>query len=622
MSEEESQAQNEPGSDPSSLPPRCDVQQHLHRFASLRSAERALSPSIAQLRDDAWQKRGQTLRQNLEELTRAWTALDAAEMPDAGEVEAVRSGFEEAGAEMSTKGDELRRFTDEVQAVQLRSTLPQIAQNYRKEVGALLDLLIDDLEGLEQRRATVEYIVTLLATSDDSGIRKISHDPVQLTPAMQSLCERIEADCGSISQEYELAFFEAANLDSSADALAHVRELREKKEELGLLCFRPGVLRSIVTYNTRMANRMSDAVSVSREDDLAFEDFVGEAEVPVDRPNDESELDFVDPELKAEPSEIPSIHDSNGVDQIIEALQRRLRDVPIGSCASERIALSLDLAILGDDELELLGRTGDETDPVLASVLLVGLLSGVFPAIEEMLLELAITREQVLEDWVQELDLEVQERMSSLLAANDYESACQLTEFKTKHLYASLSSLARERRDRDGIQPRETSGETDTAKTDMLAAARAAQAEMRDSRARDWVDPAGMVALGEGTGRKIRTAFAAVAAVCLLSVISLNMINAETLDTAKLRARELSDISPYLKNAYRNGNGSGALVIGLVDPEWHSLSNERQMEAAQVMSTHLSEEKVREAMIYDAKRQLKIHIVSGKIRRPVPVPAP
>ena len=88
------------------------------------------------------------------------------------------------------------------------------------------------------------------------------------------------------------------------------------------------------------------------------------------------------------------------------------------------------------------------------------------------------------------------------------------------------------------------------------------------------------------------------------------------------RPRQLSDISPYLKNAYRNGNGSGALIIGTVDPEWHSLSNERQIEAAQVMSTHLSEEKVREAMVYDAKRQLKIHIVSGKIRRPIPIPAP
>jgi hypothetical protein len=623
MSEGESQAENEPGPGPSSLPERSEVQQHLHHFASLRSAERALSPSIAQLRDDAWQKRGQKLRQLLEELTRAWTVLDAAEMPDPDQVEAVRSGFEEAGAEMSVKGDELRRCTDDVAAVQLRSTLPAISQNYRKEVGALLDLLIDDLEGLAQRRATIEYIVTLLATSDEMGTRKIAHDPVQLTPAMQSLCARIEADCGAISQEYELAFFEAANLDSSVDALAHVRDLRDKKEELGILCFLPGVLRSIVTYNTRMANRMSEAVSTSREDDLAFEDFVGEAEETSSRPENESELDFVAPELKAAPTETASIHDSNGVDQILEALQRRLRGIPIGSCASERVALSLDLASLDSDELETLARVGDDAEPMLRLVLLVGLLSGVFPAIEEILLELGITRQQVHEDWAQQLDQEIQERTSAFLADNEYKSACRLTEFKTKHLYASLSTLARERRDRDGIRPRDTSGgETDAAKVDMQAAVRDAQERLRGSEGRSWVAPAGMIVLGEGNGRKIRAAFAAVAAVCLLAVVSLNLINAETPDTAKLRPRELSDISPYLKNAYRNGNGSGALVIGLVDPEWHSLSNERQIEAAQVMSTHLSEEKVREAMIYDAKRQLKIHIVSGKIRRPIPIPAP
>jgi len=619
MSEEESQAENEPGPNPSSLPLRSEVQQHLHHFASLRSAARALSPSIAQLRDDAWQKRGQKLRQRLEELTRAWTALDAAKTPNADEIEAVRSGFEDAATEMSAKGEELRRFTDDVQAVQLRSTLPAISQNYRKEVGALLDLLIDDLEGLEQRRATIEYIVTLLATSsDESGTRKIAHDPVQLTPAMQSLCRRIEADCGAISQEYELAFFEAANLDSSADALAQVRELRGKKEELGILCFLPGILRSIVTYNTRMANRMSEAVSTSREDDLAFEDFVGEAEEPINRPSDESELDFVAPELKAEPSETGSIHDSNGANQILEALHRKLRGIPIGSCASERIALSLDLASLNTDELETLARVGDDAEPTLRSVLLVGLMSGVFPAIEAMLLELGITRKHVHEDWAQQLDQEIQERMSAYLADNEYKSACRLTEFKTKHLYASLSTLARERRDRDGIQPRETGGgEIDAAKADMHAAVREAQDRLTESGTRAWVAPLGKIALGEGTGKKIRGGVAAVAALCLLVAVGLNLINAETPDTTNLRPRELSDISRYLKTAYRNGNGSGALVIGRVDEEWHALSNELQVEAAEAMRIRLAEEKVRDAMVYDAKRRLQIHIASGRIRRPL-----
>jgi hypothetical protein len=618
MSEGESPAVEEQGLTPASLPPRSEVQLCLRRFASLRSAERALSSSITQLRDDAWQKRDQQLRQRLEELAQAWKTLDAAEVPDLEVVEAVQNGFVEAATEITATGEELRRFTDDVQAAQLRSTLPAISQRYRKEVGALLDLLIEDTEGLVRRRATIEYIVTLLATSDESGTRKIAHDPVQLTPTMQALCERIEVECGDVSQEYELAFFEAANLDSEVDALSHVRVLRDKKEELGTLCFLPGVLRSIVTYNTRMANRMSDAVSTSREDDLAFEDLVDEAPEPATQSNDEQSLDFVEPELKAEPTAFVSIHDSNGISQIVEALQRRLRDIPIGSCASERIALSLDVSNLDSDERKILECTGSDADSALTSVLLVGLLSVVFPAIEEALLELGITRQQVHEDWAQELDQEIQERMSTFLAANEYESACQLAEFKTAHLYASLSSLARERRDRDGIQPRDTnsSAGSDTAKADMIAAAREAQADLKESGSRGWVTPAGNIAIGEGTGQKIRAAFAAVAVACLLVVVGLNWINTETPDTTNLRPKELSDISPYLKTAYRNGNGSGALVIGLVDPEWHTLSNELQVEAVQDMKIRLAVENVQDAMIYDAKRQLQIQVASGKIRRP------
>lgn len=618
MSEGESPAEEEPGFTPSSLPSRADIQQHLRRYASLRYAERALSPSVARLRENRWQTRGQRLRQRLEELTRAWNKLDATERPDPDAGEAVQKGFVEIGVELSAIADELRRYADDVQAPQLRSTLPTIAQRYRKEVGALLDLLIEDAEGLERRRTTIEYIVTLLATSDESGTRKITHDPVQLTPAMQSLCERIEADCGAVSQDYELAFFEAANLDDSVDALAHVRELRDKKEELGTLCFLPGVLRSIITYNARMANRMSLAVSTSREDDLAFEDLVDEAEEKKRPSSDGSALDFVEPELKAEPVESVSIHDSNGIHQILEALQRRLRGVPIGSCASERIAMSLDLSSLDHDEIEKLKCTGSDIDPALTSVLLCGLLSGVFPAIEETLLEVGITRQQVHEDWAQELDQEIQKRVSSLLAANEYESACRLTEFKTKHLYASLSSLARERRDRAGIRPRDTKvDEADAARAEMLEAVEEAQSELRGFRMSAWVTPVKKIALGEGAGRKIRGGVAAVAILGLLIAGGLNWINAATPDTVNLRPRELSDISRYLKTAYRNGNGSGALVIGQVDEAWHALSNELQVEAAQAMGLRFAKENIQDAMIFDANRRIQIHLASGEIRRPV-----
>ena len=151
----------------------------------------------------------------------------------------------------------------------------------------------------------------------------------------------------------------------------------------------------------------------------------------------------------------------------------------------------------------------------------------------------------------------------------------------------------------------------------MIAAAKVALAYNIKSGTNDWVGPIGDIALGRGSGRKIRNGITAVATACLLLVVGLNWINAETPDTAKLRPRELSDISRYLKTAYRNGHGSGSLVIGSVDEKWHSLSNELQVEAAQEMRNRLAVENIQDAMIYDARRLLQIHVASGKIRRPI-----
>jgi hypothetical protein len=608
------------------LPPVVDVQRRLRRFASVRSAQRAITPSVAQLREDSAQTRGQKVRQQLEQLAAQWKALDATDSPDPDEIDAVCSGFDQVDIELSSISDELRLYTDGVHAVQLRSTLPEIARCHRREICGLLDLLIEDAEGLERRRATIEYVVTLLSTSDESGTRKIAYDPAKLTPAMQLLCEQTETECGAISEEYELAFFEAANVDAAVDVLARVRELRDKKEELGTACFLPGVLRAIVTYNVRMANQMSCVVSTSREDDLAFEDLVEveveDAESQEIESVEESELDFVEPELKVEPAERISIHDSNGISQIWQALRRRLRCVPIGSCVSERVALAVDLTPLDVDELNILGSDESDDGRTTAAILLVGLLSSVYPAIEASLLELEITRQQLHEDWAQELDQDLQERISALLASNAYESACRLSEFKTKHLYASLSSLARGRRDRDGIRPQATLAGRDTAKADMLAAAREATDELGGFRSRNWVAPVRRVALGETrTDRKIRSGVVATVASCLLLIVGFNLISAEKSDIAELRPRQLSDISRYLKSAYRNGEGSGALVIGQVDEEWQGLSQELRVEAAREMRRALEEEHVMDAMIYDADHRLQIHLASGQIRRPLPVGA-
>lgn len=84
-----------------------------------------------------------------------------------------------------------------------------------------------------------------------------------------------------------------------------------------------------------------------------------------------------------------------------------------------------------------------------------------------------------------------------------------------------------------------------------------------------------------------------------------------------LRPHELSQISHYLKTAYRNDNGSGIMVIGQVEDEWHTLSNELQVEEALAMGHRLAEENVHTATIYDVRRRLQIQFRGGKIRQPL-----
>ena len=606
-------------SSPFRLPPIDEVQGIVRRFASIGSARRALAPSVVKLQEDSAKTQGQRLRKELEQLAISWKSLEDTDTPEPDAIRAVCLGFEKVEVELSEMSDQLRLHADGVTAAQLRSTLPGIARRHRqKEVGGLLDLLIEDMTGLPGRRSTIEYLVTLLATDKESGTCKIVADPAKLTPAMQSLCDRIETEYVGVSQEYELEFFEAVNLAEGSDVVAHMSELRAKKEKLGTACFLPRILRAIVTYNASVANRMSGSVATSREDDDEFENLVQEGGAPAIESSEVAPPESVAPELDIEHVESGSIHDASGIDQICEALGRRLSDLPIGNSASERIALALDVSYLDRGELEMLKAVDAPDARTTASILLVGLIDAIQPVIEEPLLELGITRQQIHEDWPAELDKDLKKRISTLISSNDYEAACRLSEFKTKHLYASISSVARDRRDRDGIRPRAIAPESAGAKQEMVAAAREAQAELIGSETKAWVAPARKFAIDEGKGQKIRAAVAAAVLVCMLVVAAVNFILAEAPDLADMGAEQLSAISPYLTTAQRNGEGSGVLVIGRVSGEWARLSEKDKIEAAQAMAGRLADQDVKDAMIYDQVHRLQIHVASGKLRRPSP----
>ncbi len=595
-----------------------EIQACLRAYADLRSAERVLSPSITRLRDDAWQARTRQIRERVEELVRLGQELASGETIDRIFLDRVRKDLGCVMTELSDFRTELLKFVGEVSEAQFRATLPPIAREHRCEVNALLDLMVSDDHDLESRRTRIEYVVTLLSTSDSSDSRTIESDPATLTPALEALCDRIAASCSMDPEEHELAFFEAASLPESADLVAHVRLMREKKRELGMACFHPGILRSIVTYNVHMANRVRRVANRSRDDDFAFEtcvDDVSSMESIEESPATSESCERY--EEREESEEVVSIQESDGFERVREAVSRRLRGIPIGSCTSERIALSLDLPGLESGELEILKSDTKDVDPVLRSAILVGCLNDVFPVIEEKLLEMGITRKHVQEDWTKEMDQQLQDRMASLLAENRYEEACDLSEFKARHLYSSLSRLARERRGQEEGRPAcESETASDAVADDMRAAAREAVEELRGSRARERVAPVRRNAEAREARPRPRRGLMVAAFLLAIALIGFNLTGRAPADTRVLRARELSDLSPYLKTAYRNGGGSGELVIGQVDEAWSSLAPPDRVEAARSMGRHLLERDIRDAMIYDANHRLQIHLASGRLRKP------
>jgi hypothetical protein len=97
---------------------------------------------------------------------------------------------------------------------------------------------------------------------------------------------------------------------------------------------------------------------------------------------------------------------------------------------------------------------------------------------------------------------------------------------------------------------------------------------------------------------------------------AFNLVGTTKSEVTTMAPRQLSTFSPHLKSAYRNGRGDGALLIGHVDATWNDLTPRERSVAALEMRDRLLAENVQDAMIYDSKRRLQIHLASGELRRP------
>lgn len=601
---------------------RSAIRARIQRFARIRSGHRVL-PMTAGDREiaDACNRMSEEVRTALQAFARDETehAVDATEL--AG-IDAKLAGME---------ADLLARI-DRVSFAELRAALPRAMGHRPADVTALLDALLADPEGLSPRLSKLEYLVTVLATEEIDGERKVVHDPVRLTPALESI-----ATAQAPSEEAEavaIELFQAACPEPGHDDFETLRFCRDRKAALGLQRLSPNVLRAVVTYNARVFNRLASTLASGEEADALLEELV--------RPPDDADPAFElrrmdglddadeiwsrigrDDSLEPEPAAVESLYENARMQDVLAALRRRLSDIPIGSCTSERVALALDVSRLDAPEREAIrspSRSHEEV--ILAHAALLGLMLRDLGAVQSDLEELGIDQTVLGSSWLVELERDFARLVNQKLSdPEQYARASTLSGIKTKHLLAPLSSrrerravFAEEAEDAAAVDPSEASGE-DSAAVWRARARRGRGGPTRGSALE--TERSGLGGTWSAFLASRQTRALAGASLMLASVLLMaNFVTQRPTTVETLRGPTLSRTSPFLVSAYRNDEGRGRILIGRLDEDYDALAPERRLAVARDLVERLATDGVGEIMLYGPKSRLLVHSIDGQLRRP------
>jgi hypothetical protein len=598
---------------------RISLRRRMERFARLRSAQRALPTAAVDLQEsEDREDRANFLRLDLKRLAEA-----------EGTSQELTSQLSEAQDVLDAKLDEMegevRTQFDLVEFASLRATIPRSVETHRHEVLALLETLLEDRDRLLDRLPKVEYLITMLSTEEVEQRRNIVHDPVALTPLLTNFEEGdmdpVEAD--SIAAE----LYQVASLDADREnPLTILRSVRSRKESIGLGCLSPMVLRAVVTYNARMFNCVESVRDTSRASDEILEELLGISsgpEIESERGNYAGGLDESD-EIWANigGAEKPtSVFDSQPLASVMDALCRRQRGVPIGSCASERVALVLDISSLDPIELvALMAEERDDLQELLARTTVVGLVLRDLGAVQVHLVELGLPESDLTSSWVQELNSLLGQKIAERIKdADQYELTSTLSGIKAKYLLAPMSAL-------NAAKGRAVAGDVvgaDDAAEEMRQVSREALLDSATGATSSVREASGGIpqAAEPSTSRwrnrqRMTLIAAAVPLFVMLGLMTSNFILAEKPTVETITVNGLGKLSPFISSAYRSEHGKGNLLIGRVDKQFAGLSKTERYAETEEMRARCQELGIRDAMIYDESGRLKIHIASNRIRLP------
>ena len=482
---------------------------------------------------------------------------------------------------------EIRAVAFELPVAKLRWTLPARLSSERRGVLDLLDLmLVAELEGHDGsagRISAIDYLITLLSTAGADGYRSILQDPVGLTPRLLALCERADADDDPRLAEIEAEFDAAAAGEDDARAETQLRtSLRQRKRELGASFFAPRVLRAIVAYNAALSRGIDRGLWDARDwGSLA----------------DAAEQSGAD----------TSVLETEVLPRLGEALRRRAQGGAPRAEALDRIAWCLDLSSLdeaarGAVRARAVGRPGD----LEGTAILVALLCRSETALKRQYPAIGISPERVSSEWLLELDAALRLAVNERIARNAYREASALSELRTTFLDPLMTGMQREPQRPEPPRFDPMQREAQDLATEALK--RETTRIEDEKKSRSW-PPARIARFG-----------AACASVGLLALALAQVFLGGDLD--RLNGTELRRVSPYLTQGGRNAEGRGLAFVGTINDDWSQLPANQQEQAAMRLVKALRARGVRNVMIYDAERRLRIQALGERSAHVLPTPDP
>ncbi len=484
---------------------------------------------------------------------------------------------------------EMRAIAGELPVAELRTTLRGEGAVDRAGVLALLDLMLgSEINGLAVAAghvASIDCLITFLSAvvSGDADVAQLQ-DPVGLTPRLNILCQEADEIVDVGLAELETEFLAAAaprdadKGEGEADPFGLGSPLWQRKLELGSSYFVPSLLRAILTYNAAVFRRGNAELRRSQ-------DWGG---IPGQPPESDSGV---------------SVFETTALPSLGEAMQRRLSGGAPDRDAIDRVAWCLDLGYMNASERgELLTPSLGRQENVKGTVILVGLLSRASVVLADELPAIGISLDLLSTQWIRELDRALKEQINERISHDAYPEACALTELKSKFLYESIIDLNLQKQRRVVSQEKVQEERVREEASQLAVEAIEAESALVDAKSR----------MAQTRGWRARLARFSRVGGAIAGLGLATMLLIPTNDMGSFSRAELDRVSDHLVSGGRNQQGSGSTFVGTIADEWSELAASQREGAARQLVDRLRAQGIRDVMIYDDDRRLKIQALGKR----------